>query len=745
MRKFVFVLFIAFVQVVSAAEPNLKNIKQLTSGGENAEAYFSSDGRRLIFQSTRGGYPCDQIYIMNIDGSGVRQISTVGRSTCAYFYPDGKRILYSSTHAASPACPPPADRSRGYVWPLYESYDIYSTTTSGELKPLAPAKGYDAEATISPDGKSIVFTSDRDGDLELYVMNQDGSNVRRLTNFPGYDGGAFFSADSKQIVYRAHHITDEKELKDYRDLLKQHLVRPTKLEIYVMNADGTNIRQVTNNGAANFAPFFHPDGKRIIYASNLHDPTGRNFDLYMINTDGKGLKRITDNPTFDGFPMFSSDGKKLVFASNRNAKTQGETNIFIADWAEDIGDSRTTDEEISIARLKHHIEYLASDELKGRLAGSPEARKAAEYIANEFKQYGLVPPPGQQTYFQKFEFNAGVKPGPNNQLRVQTSEGELQYAFQKEFVPAGYSDDATLKNIHFVFAGYGIRAASLNHDDYSNLDVKGKAVIVKRYGPEGDDPKNRFAQYYAVRYKAMTAREAGAAALLVVMDPEDKLPTLRLDKNPGTAGLPVIYIRRDAVEAWLKAANKSFPDPKNPHAQTSFELEGTQLSFRTDLIREKANTDNVLGWLSAGSKTDQTIIIGAHYDHLGLGIEGSLAKKPGEIHNGADDNASGVGALLELARTLSENRTQLTHNVLFITFGAEELGVLGSSYFVKNPVVPLKNVSAMLNLDMVGRLRESKLVVGGAGTSSDWKELLASANQESLKLSYQEDGYGPSD
>jgi acetylornithine deacetylase/succinyl-diaminopimelate desuccinylase-like protein len=465
----------------------------------------------------------------------------------------------------------------------------------------------------------------------------------------------------------------------------------------------------------------------------------------MINTDGKGLKRITDNPTFDGFPMFSSDGKKLVFASNRNAKTQGETNIFIADWAEDTGDSRTSDEEISIARLKHHIEYLASDELKGRLAGSPEARKAAEYIANEFKQYGLVPPPGQQTYFQKFEFNAGVKPGPNNQLSVQTSEGELQYAFQKDFVPAGYSDDATLKNIPVVFAGHGIRAASLNHDDYSNLDIKGKAAIVKRYGPEGDDPKNRFAQYYAVRYKAMTAREAGAAALLVVMDPEDKLPTLRLDKNPGTAGLPVIYIRRDAVDAWLKAANKSFPDPKNPHAQTSFELEGTQLSFRTDLIREKANTDNVLGWLSAGSKTDQTIIIGAHYDHLGLGIEGSLAKKPGEIHNGADDNASGVGALLELARTLSENRRQLTHNVLFITFGAEELGVLGSSYFVKNPVVPLKNVSAMLNLDMVGRLRESKLVIGGAGTSSDWKVLLASANQESLKLSYQEDGYGPSD
>jgi hypothetical protein len=219
-----------------------------------------------------------------------------------------------------------------------------------------------------------------------------------------------------------------------------------------------------------------------------------------------------------------------------------------------------------------------------------------------------------------------------------------------------------------------------------------------------------------------------------------------MDKNPGTAGLPVIYVKRGVINKWLDAAQKKFPDPKNPHAgPSSFEVSGVELSFHINLIRQKANSDNVLAWLPAASQTDKTIVIGAHYDHLGTGIEGSLAKKPGEVHNGADDNASGVAAVLELARTLSANKNSLTHNVLFVAFGAEELGVLGSSYFVKNPVIPLKNVVGMLNLDMVGRLRDGKLVVGGAGTSPVWKEMLINAGPEKLKLAFHEDGYGPSD
>ncbi len=316
-------------------EKHLKNIKQLTFGGENAEAYFSADGKQLIFQSTRDGRECDQIYTMNVDGSNVRMISTgEGRTTCAYFLLNGRRALYSSTHLGGKACPPRPDFSKGYVWAIYPEFDIFTARADGsDLNALLTRPGYDAETTISRKGK-LVFTSTRDGDLDIYTMDSNGKNVRRLTNELGYDGGPFWSNDGNQIVYRAHHPQEAKEKEDYIALLKQNLIRPTKLEIWVMNADGSNKRQVTNNGKANFAPFFFPDGKRIIFSSNMDDPKGRNFDLYKINVDGSGLERITTNDTFDGFPMFSPDGKKLVFASNRNAAARGDTNIFIADWVE---------------------------------------------------------------------------------------------------------------------------------------------------------------------------------------------------------------------------------------------------------------------------------------------------------------------------------------------------------------------------------------------------------------------------
>ena len=317
-------------------EKHLRNIKQLTFGGENAEAYFSADGKQLIFQATREGHGCDQIYTMNVDGSNVKMISNgEGRTTCSYFYPGNKRVLYSSTHIGGKQCPPPPDRSRGYVWAVYPTFDVFSANADGSNpKQLTNTPGYDAETTITLDGKKLVFTSMRDGDLDIYTMDADGKNVRRLTTELGYDGGPFWSYDGKQIVYRAHHPKTDEQKADYTSLLKQNLIRPTVLEIFVMNADGSNKRQVTSNGKANFGPYFFPDGKRIIFSSNLDDARGRNFDLYKINVDGTGLERITFHETFDGFPMFSPDGKKLVFASNRNAAKQGDTNIFIADWVE---------------------------------------------------------------------------------------------------------------------------------------------------------------------------------------------------------------------------------------------------------------------------------------------------------------------------------------------------------------------------------------------------------------------------
>ena len=318
------------------AEKHLRNLKQLTFGGENAEAYFSSDGKQLIFQSTRDDRGCDQIYTMNVDGSNVKMISSGdGRTTCSYFFPGANRILYSSTHLGGKECPPKPDFSKGYVWAVYPSFDVFTAKPDGsDRKQLTNTPGYDAETTITLDGKKLVFTSMRDGDLDIYSMDADGKNVRRLTSELGYDGGPFWSYDGKQIVYRAHHPQTDEQKADYTSLLKQNLIRPTVLEIFVMNADGSNKRQVTRNGKANFGPYFFPDGKRIIFASNIDDPRGRNFDLYKINTDGTDLERITFNETFDGFPMFSPDGKKLVFASNRNAKAQGETNVFIADWVE---------------------------------------------------------------------------------------------------------------------------------------------------------------------------------------------------------------------------------------------------------------------------------------------------------------------------------------------------------------------------------------------------------------------------
>ncbi len=321
-----------------AKEAHFRNVRQLTFGGENAEAYFSFDGKRIIFQSTRAPYKCDQILTMNADGSNVKLLSTgKGRTTCGYFAPDGNRVIYASTHLGSPDCPPPADRSEGYVWPIYPAFDIFSAKADGtDIKRLTSANGYDAEGTISPDGKKIVFTSARDGDLDIYDMNIDGTGQRRLTNELGYDGGAWHSQDSQWIVWRASRPSTADDVARYKTLFAKNLVMPSKLEIMVMRADGSQKRQLTSNGAANFAPYFHPNGRQIIFASNVNNPNPRspNFDLFLINRDGTGLQQITFDEGFDGFPMFTNDGKQIVWGSNRNAKSEGETNVFIADWVE---------------------------------------------------------------------------------------------------------------------------------------------------------------------------------------------------------------------------------------------------------------------------------------------------------------------------------------------------------------------------------------------------------------------------
>ena len=320
---------------LSALEVHLADIRMLTDAGENAEAYFSPDGKHLIYQSSPDPVSCDQMYVMKVDGTDRRRVSNgEGRTTCGYFA-DAKQITYASTHGKAAACPERPSMARGYVWPIFDGYDIYKANADGSgAVALTRTPGYDAEATVGPNGR-IVFTSVRDGDMEIYSMAGDGSDVKRLTSLPGPDGGAFYSPDGTQIVFRGRHPqAGTPEFTEYFALLKEGLWRPTSTELYIMNADGSKLRQITDNGAANFAPYWTPDGKRLIFSSNLHNIKGRNFDLFLINADGSGIEQVTHHPDFDGFPMFSPDGKRIVFCSNRSHDQPHETNVFVADWVD---------------------------------------------------------------------------------------------------------------------------------------------------------------------------------------------------------------------------------------------------------------------------------------------------------------------------------------------------------------------------------------------------------------------------
>jgi TolB protein len=326
-------------------ETHFKNIQQLTFGGDNAEAYWSYDGKYIIFQRTNPaeGINCDQIFIGKVPAAGekftYKMVSTgKGRTTCPYFTKDGKHIIYASTHLGADSCPPVPDRKKygnKYIWPLYDGYDIFMAGLDGKIvKRLTSAKGYDAEPTLSPDGKKMIYTSDKDGDIDLYIMDLKTGKEKKITNTLGYDGGAWFSPDGKKIIWRASRPKTDAEIKEYKELLAENMVAPTNMEVFVANADGSNVKQVTSFGQANWAPTYMPDSKRIIFASNHEYKRGFPFNLYTINEDGTGLTKVSRDKGFDAFPMFSPDGKKIIFSSNRNNGGTRDTNVFIADWVE---------------------------------------------------------------------------------------------------------------------------------------------------------------------------------------------------------------------------------------------------------------------------------------------------------------------------------------------------------------------------------------------------------------------------
>ena len=725
-------------RLLDPRETHLSEVKQLTFGGENAEAYWSPDGRTLSFQSSRPPETCDQIFVMAADGSGEpkRVSSGLGRTTCAYYTRAGDRVLYSSTHSASSDCPPTPDHSQGYVWPIYDSYQIYSAAPDGsDLVALTDTDAYDAEATVCPVDGSIVFTSTRDGDLDLYRMDADGGNVTRLTNTPGYDGGAFFSQDCSKIVWRASRFEEGEALEDYRRLLSQGLVRPSHLELWVANADGSQARQVTYLGAATFAPYFYPSGDRIIFSSN-YGGSPREFDIWAVNVDGTDLERITYAPGFDGFPIFSPDGQRLAFSSNRNQGKPGETDVYVARWKEHP--PKVTD--VSAAdRLASDIAWLAADERQGRGLTTDGLRQAQEWLAQRFEELGLEPAGKDGTYFLPFEAAVSVE------VREGTSLAIDGRAVPKEaFRPAAFSGSIKGLVREVIDAGYGISAPGLERDDYKGLMVRGKIVVVRRFTPPGEAFSEGDAgrRYSDLRYKAFNAREHGAVALIVVDLPqveegadlpeEAPFPSLALD-GKGDAGLPVVHLSREWGARLFEAAGV-----------------GSKVALNIDLKKKMALTANVVAKISSPDRSPgrKAIVVGAHYDHLGFGGSGSMAPDSHEPHNGADDNASGTAAVLEIARRLMDVRQDLPRDVFLVAFSGEESGLLGSTAFTRHPPegASADDLFAMLNLDMVGRLRDNRVTILGGDSAQEWDEIVPPlCRKVGVRCSLSGDGYGPSD
>lgn len=738
-------------------EDHLGELRQLTFGGENAEAYWSPNGADLIFQAHAGEGGCDRIFRLPITlahPTPVPVSSGAGATTCSFYIPGTKDVIFSSTHLAGPACPPPPDRSRGYVWAIYPSYDIFRAGADGSnLRRLTETPGYDAEATTCPVDGSIVFTSVRDGDLDIYRMDADGKNVRRLTHEIGYDGGPVFDSDCSHIAWRASRPRPGAERDEYQKMLGQALVRPTKLELWIADADGSNAHQVTYLDAASFAPAFFPSDRvsverRLIFSSNYGDPQGREFDLWAIDASGTNLERVTTAPGFDGFPMFSPGSPHLAFSSNRATPPgKHDTNVFVARWDEKVVRRYA---ETGADRILNDIRWLADPEREGRGVGTPGLEASGTYIEAALQRAGLKGAGEGGGYRQMFDVPVEMRIATGTSLRI----GAKALAADA-FTPAPYSLQAAASG-DLVLAGYGIVDPDAHVDDYAGLNAKGKIVVVRRFAPEGPGLATEEARRRAgdVRRKAFVAREHGARALIVVDQPaapadaaatgwkapdEARLPGLRVE-GYGDAGLPVMFVRRAALADVFARLEKRQPVSAG-------------LAVALSVTRKPAF--NVVARIAAGAPEAErlpgVIVFGAHYDHLGAGGTHSMEPDNHHPHVGADDNASGVATLIEAARLLAGGAPRLRRDVIVVAFSGEEEGALGSTHFTRTPPpsVVMKDVVAMVNLDMVGRLRDNRVTILGRGSAEEWAGLLeASCGAAHLECGGTEgpaDGFGPSD
>lgn len=768
----------------------ISGARQLTFVGPRAgEGYFSADGKKMVFQSERHpGNPFYQIYLTDLESGKTELISTgKGKTTCAWIHPDLNQVLFASTHLDQKTAEKvkeeyeirKAPQTGKYSWSFDENFDLFmKNLKTGKLVRLTKEKGYDAEGAISPDGKWIVFASNRAAYTEklspeeqkifsqdpsfmmdLYIMGTDGKNLRRLTNVRGYDGGPFFSADGKKVTFRRFAPNGQ------------------SAEIMTINFDGTDEKQLTNMKAMSWAPYFHPSGEYLIFTTNKLGFA--NFELFIVDArGGKEPVRVSFLDGFDGLPVFSPDGRKLSWTRRGQ---NGESQIYLADWDDakarvllGLGKSSGSQilslkPEVSAEDAKTWVNYFASEEMKGRKTGSEEEKIYAEKIAEKFKQWGLRPLPGKD-FLIPFEFTSTVRLGKQNSLQVSLAESKEKsqprsfqsYQIEKDFIPLSYSKNGSWEEADVVFAGYGIKAPATDkepaYDSYQNIDVQDKWVLAFRDIPEGIPNSRRIHlnTYSRLQHKVLIARQMGARGLILVNGPNafsKKLTALKFEGGMSESSIPVIHISNELGEALVARTGKSlkaWQDGNDKGEILNGPLNQVKIKMAVELNFEKSKAYNIVARLPAQKKNvGPGIMIGGHGDHLGLGDMGNSLAKANEktmIHFGADDNASGMAAILEMAHQLSikaKNKTLNTNRDLyFAIWSGEELGLLGSTEFLRQKPPALM---AYLNLDMVGRLRD-QLMVQAAGSALEWRSILESwAPKTNLSLAVQDDPFVPTD
>ncbi|MES2803891.1 MAG: M20/M25/M40 family metallo-hydrolase [Bdellovibrionota bacterium] len=776
---------------VLSEDPKLiQNAKQITFvGPKSGEGYFSADGKKMIFQSEREpGNPFYQMFLMDLESGQVQRLSPgQGKTTCGWVHPNMQKVMWSSTHLDKkiPAKVKEelairANPVKGrYSWSFDEHFDIFESNLDGKnQKRLTKELGYDAEGSYSPDGNYIAFASNRlaynhkltaEEDkkfkqdpshfMDIYIMKADGSDVKRLTTSPGYDGGPFFSADGKKITWRRFSETG------------------ASAEIYTMDVDGKNQKQITRLNSMSWAPFFHPSGDYIIFNTTVGGYA--NFELFIVDSEGlKEPKRVTFAEGFDGLATYSPDAKKITW-SHKNEK--GESQIYIADWDDakarkllglpeapikTIDTLSDLKPEIREQDTKAIVSYLASEEFKGRFTGSEEEKIYTQKIADLFKSWGLVPAEGKD-FIQTFEFVSGVTAGDKNKAGFN-GRLDLNLKLNEDYQLISYSKVGAFAAAPVVFAGFGIKAPAHSEfagfDSYKDLNIKGKWVVILDEAPK--PAKKEFSKhtyllsFSQMQHKITVAKNAGAFGVIVVEETKDKnkIGELRFGGSLSDSQMPIVKITTTVFEKLLKSASDikdltTYDQVKSKYdsydSVIGFNLTSQYFSATIDLLAKKATGRNVIARLNpAVTKKTKAILVGAHGDHLGLGLQGSslaTSKHKDKIHYGADDNASGVAGVLELAHYYSTQKNELKRPIYFAVWSGEEIGVLGSHHFV-NQFKKLSDVFvAGLNMDMIGRLRDN-LNIQGVGSADGFRALAeASTIKTGVALNLTSDPYLPTD